>query len=156
MKPLFVVGAKLLGIYLIIDGLIGVFLLAKLGGSDLYVVQIAVSCLVDLIAGTALTFFTDFVAKGVRIRESADQPPNVSFRNALEVGIILLGLVQIVSLVPRTAQRWSEYLQDARIRSATDLVGMDTVALGACLLMIVFAHKIAAVLERVNGHPPGP
>jgi hypothetical protein len=155
MKPLFFVGANLLGIYLIINGLIEVLVLVNQGGANPFAVQIAISCSVKLIAGTALTFFTEFIAKGVRIPESVDQPPAVSFRNALEVGIILLGLMELVSLVPRMVQRLSEYLQDARIRPAADLLGMDTVALAACLLMIFFAHRIAAILGRVNQHPPG-
>jgi hypothetical protein len=156
MKPLFVVGAKLLGIYLIINGLIEIFVLANFGGANPYATQLAVSCLIQLIAGTALAFFIEIVATGVRIRDLGDQPPNVSIRNGLEVGIILLGLFQLLSILPRIVVRLSEYLTEARIRSAADLLGLDALALAACLLMIVFARRIAAVLHRANGHQPGP
>jgi hypothetical protein len=156
MKPLFIVGAKLLGIYLIINGMIELFALANRGGGFPYAAQLAVSCLIQLIAGTALVFFTEIVATAVRIRDFGDQPPNVSMRQALEVGIILLGLIQLLSILPRIVVLLSEYLTQARIQSGANLLGLDALALAACLLMIVFARKIAAVLYRANGHQSDP
>jgi hypothetical protein len=155
MNSLFVVGAKLLGIYVIINGVIEIFVLANLGRASPYAAQLAASCLINLGAGTALTFFTEFVATAVRIPESADPPPNVPMRNALEVGIILLGLLQVLSVLPRAIQRLSDYLEGARLRSAADLLDPIILAPAGYLLLVLFARRIAAVLARANGHQPG-
>ena len=58
MRSLFLVGAKLLGIYLILDGLIeGMLLMSGNVAMAPFATQIAVSCAVRLMAGTAACLF---------------------------------------------------------------------------------------------------
>jgi hypothetical protein len=152
MHQLFAVGAKLLGIYFITDGLIEACVLTHLSTSP-FAPQIAISCLVKLTAGTALAFFTGVVAKGLRVEEPADQTPSLSYRSALEVGILLLGLLQLLLLLPQAIRHVTDYSQQfTRTRNPFDLLSVETVGLAVPLVMLLFAHRIAAFLERVNRH----
>jgi sterol desaturase/sphingolipid hydroxylase (fatty acid hydroxylase superfamily) len=158
MQPLFMVGAKLLGIYLIINGLIEAVVLANPSIAGPFVAQIAASCFVSLMAGTALAFFTRFVAKVLGVPEQpADQLPTLSYQSALEVGIVLLGLLQLALVLPRLVMHFADYYQQIwRMRNPFDLLSLQTVGAAAALAMVFFAHRIAAFLERVNRHSSGP
>ena len=92
MYRLFMVGAKLLGIYQIIEGLIQAAMLTTPRGAA-YAPQLVPSCFLNLMIGTALAFGTGFIAKAVRIREEFDgEAPSISYRSALQVGIVLISL----------------------------------------------------------------
>jgi hypothetical protein len=156
MKSLFLVGAKLLGLYFLIAALIETFAFANFSKMNPYAGQIAVSCLIKFFAGITLAFFTELVAKAVRIPDFPDERPTISVRDALEVGIILVVLLQLPALIVMTFQRVKEYLEFARTQPTTTLLAWDTVALAGCLLAIVFARKLAALLYREPESPPSP
>lgn len=157
MYQLFMVGAKLLGVYQIVEGLIQAAMLTTSRAAT-FGPQLALSCFMNLMIGTILAFFTGFVARAVRIREEFDgQPPSISYRSALEVGILLIGLFELLSAVPRVAVRWMDYSrQISMTRDPSDLLNLETLGLLGGILMLVFARRIAAFLERVNRRASGP
>jgi hypothetical protein len=157
MYQLFMVGAKLLGIYQIIEGLIQAAMLTTPRGAA-YAPQLVPSCFLNLMIGTALAFGTGFIAKAVRIREEfGGEAPSISYRSALEVGIVLISLLEILSVLPRVAVRWMEYSQlIAQTRSPAELLNKETIGLLAAIALLFFAHRIAAFLERVNRPPSAP
>jgi hypothetical protein len=159
MRSLFLVGAKLLGIYLILDGLVeGMLLMSGNMAMAPYATQIAISCTVKLMAGTALAFFTGIVAMGLRIPESMAEPvPALNYQTGLEVGIVLLGLWQLLSALPRAIMRVVDFSQQiSRTRDPFDFVHVDLLHVALAVALIGFAHQIAVFLERVNRQSSGP
>jgi hypothetical protein len=159
MRPLFLVGAKLLGIYLILDGLIeGLLLMDGTAAVDPWSTQIAVSTAVNLIAGTALVFFTGLVATGLRIPPSlAESLPDWNYRTGLETGIVLLGVFELLVALPQAIMRMIDYHEQfSRTRDPLDIVSVEVLRVVAGLLMVLFAHRIAGLVERVNRHSSGP
>jgi hypothetical protein len=157
MYRLFMVGTKLLGIYLLFNGVIQAALVTSAKGG-LYGDQLSVSCFVCLMAGGFLTFCTGFVAQAVRVREDSDeQTPVISPGSALEVGILLIGLFEFVNNLPRVIARWTgpSHLF-ALTPTPADVSNLDTLGLLASALMLVFARRIAAFLLRVDQRPSGP
>jgi formate-dependent nitrite reductase membrane component NrfD len=159
MRSLFLVGAKLLGIYLIVDGLIeGLMLMSGNAAVAPYAVQIASSSTVRLMAGTALVFFTGIVAIVVRIPQpNAEQVPVLTYQTGLEVGIVLLGLYQLVVALPSALMRMIDFSQQiSRTRDPYDIVSIEVLRVALAVAMIGSAHRIAVFLERVNRHSSGP
>jgi hypothetical protein len=159
MRPLFLVGAKLLGIYLILDGLIeGMLLMSGNAAMAPFVTQVAVSCAIRLMAGTALAFFTGIVAMGLRIPEPiAEQVPTLNFRTGLEVGIVLLGMFELLVALPSAIMRMIDFSQQfSRTRDPYDIVSVEVLRVALAVAMIGFAHRIAVFLERVNRQSSGP
>jgi hypothetical protein len=157
MYRLFMPGAKLLGIYLVIQGLIEAAVLMS-PGPRAFGDQIAVACFVHFMIGTLLAFGTGFVAKAVRIHEEFDgETPAISYRSALEVGILLIGLLRVLDTLPRVIARWLEFPHlTLGILEPGNLLNPETYELIGAVLLLVFAHRIAALLERVNRRPSGP
>ncbi len=156
MYRLFMVGAKLLGIYLLLNGVIQAFFVTSTQGAAYH--QYSVSCFGCLIAGSLLTFCTGFVAKAARVREDFDeQTHKVSPQSALEVGILLIGLFEFLNTLPRVIAQWTgpSHLFSMSPTPA-DVSNQDTLGLLASALLLVFAHRIAAFLVRVNHRPPDP
>ena len=120
--------------------------------------QIGVACFVHFVAGTFLAFGTGMIAKALRIREEFDgQAPAISYRSALEVGILLIGLLEFLNALPRVVVQWIDFSQMIVLtRTPADLLNLETFGLLGAVLMLVFAHRIAAFLERVNRRPSGP
>ncbi len=159
MRSLFLVGAKLLGIYLILDGLVeGMLLMGGNVAMAPYATQIAISCTVKLMAGTALAFFTGIVAMGLRMPESMAEPvPTFNYRTGLEIGIVLLGVFELFGALPQAILRMIDFSQQiSRTRDPFDMVSVEVLRVGLALAMIGFAHRIAVFLERVNRHSSGP
>jgi len=152
MYQLFMVGAKLLGIYQIIGGLIEAFIMVNSAAAAPYGTQLAIACFVNLSSGTVLAFFTGIVAKGLRVPEQpADQTPSLSYRPALQIGIVLLGLYQVITTLPRLLVRLNDLLgQTVWTRSPFDFPGQEFIGFVAALLLVIFAHRIAGLLERVS------
>jgi hypothetical protein len=101
MQQLFLVGGKLLGIYFLVSGLVqGVFHVA--GGNHILASNYALVATgsVQLIAGIALAFFTRPVLNVVGLREIDPTAPRISPRSALEVGCVLLGLMEFLRFAP--------------------------------------------------------
>jgi hypothetical protein len=157
MYQLFMAGAKLLGIYLVISGLTEAAMLTSASGS-LYMQQLAIACCLHFMIGTFLALGTRFVARAVRIHEEFDgETPTISYRSGLEVGILLIGLLSFMNALPPAVGRWIDFSQMiVRTRELSELFNMQTLALLGSVLMLVFAHRIAALLERVNRRPSGP
>jgi len=157
MRSLFLVGAKLLGLYFILEGLIEGMMLANANTAP-YATQIAVSCTLKLIAGTVLAFFTGIVALGLRVSEPfTEQVPTLNYRTALEVGMVLLGLWELLSTVPRVLVRVADFSQQiSRTRNPFDLLNVEVLRLLLAIALVCFAHRIAVFLERVNRHSSGP
>jgi hypothetical protein len=157
MYQLFMVGTKLLGFFLIVNGVIEAGLLTTSGPGS-YGPQIAVASCVHFIMGTFLALCTGFVAKAARIPENLDgQPPVISYRAALEVGILLIAVLEILSTLPVVLLQWFDFAQMiARTREPNTLVTRETLGLLGSVLLLVFAHRIAAFLERVNRRPSDP
>jgi hypothetical protein len=156
MYRLFMVGAKLIGIYLLFNGVIQAALVTSARASAFP--QLSVSCFVCFMAGSFLTFCTGFVAQAARVREDfGEQTPVISPGSALEVGILLIGLFEFVNNLPRVIARWTgpSHLF-ALTPTPADVSNLDTLGLLASALMLVFAHRIAAFLVRVNQRPSGP
>lgn len=157
MYPLFMVGAKLLGIFFVLNGLIEAAVLTSQTRAA-FGPQLAIACFLHFMAGTFLTFGTGFVAKVVRIHEELDgESPAISYRSALEVGILLIGVFEFLNFLPRTAVRWFDFSQMIVLtRTLSDLVNPETFGLLGAVLLLLFAHRIAGLLERVNRRPSGP
>ncbi len=155
MFQVFMVGAKLLGMYLIVNGAIEAGALMSPTRAA-YGPQIALASFIHLTSGTILAFCTGFVAKAVRIRDDFDgEAGPMSYRSALEVGIVLISLFEILSLLPRVVMRWN----DATVlmtRNTADLLNPETIGLLAAVITLLFAHRIAAFLERVHRRPSDP
>jgi len=160
MYALFMVGAKLLGLYFIFCGALQVLMLNRMGSAAMspFFLETVIACVFWMGIGILLAFFTGLVAKAVRIQDKpADQTPMVVYAPALEVGIILLGLWQILSQLPRVIVRVTDYLQEiARSRDTINLFNVETIGLVAAISLVLFAHRIAALLERFNRHSSGP
>jgi hypothetical protein len=159
MRSLFLVGAKLLGIYLILDGLVeGTLLMSGNVAMAPYATQIAISCTVKLMAGTALAFFTGLVAMGLRIPEPMmEQVPTLNYGTGLEVGIVLLGVFELLVALPSAIMRMIDFSEQfARTRNPYDIVSVEVLRVALGLAMVGFAHRIAFFLERVNRHSSGP
>ena len=157
MYQLFMVGAKLLGIYLIVDGLVEAAMLPT-GGPGAFGSQVAVACCLHLVIGTLLAFGTGIIAKALRVHEEFDgEMPTISYRSALEVGILLIGLFELFNILPRALMRWIDFSQMIVLtRTLSDVLSVETFAVLAAVLMILFAHRIAGFLERVNRRPSEP
>lgn len=159
MRPLFLVGAKLLGICLILNGLIeGLLLIDGTVAVAPFSTQIAVSSAVSLIAGTALVFFTGIVATVLRIPQAlAESLPDWNYRTGLEVGMLLLGVFELLVALPQAIMRMIDYHQQfSRTRDPLDIVSVEVLRVVVGVLMVFFAHRIAGLLERVNRHSSGP
>ena len=152
MYQLFMVGAKLLGIYQIIGGLIQAFMMVNSAVAAPYGTQLAIACLINLSSGTILAFFTGIVAKGLRVPEQpADQTPSLSYRSGLQIGIVLLGLYQAITVLPRLILRLDDLSgQTVWTRSPFDFVGQEFIGFVAALLLVIFADRIAGLLERLS------
>jgi uncharacterized membrane protein HdeD (DUF308 family) len=152
MHAIFIVGAKLLGIFFVINGLIEASMLANPRAAGPFANQLALSCFIKLSAGTALAFFTGIIATGLRIQEQpADQLPRLSYRSALQVGIVLLGLYELMAVLPRVVARLTDYSkQTAWTRSPSDFLSQELIGFVAAMLLVFLAHRIAGLLERVS------
>jgi hypothetical protein len=157
MYQLFMVGAKLLGVYQIISGLLEAFMMVNSAAAP-YGTQLAIACFVNLSSGTVLAFFTGVVAKGLRVPEQpADQTPSLSYRPALQIGIVLLGLYQVITVLPRLFARLDDLSgQTVWTRRPFDIVGQDFIGFVAALILVIFAHRIAGLLERVSRQASDP
>ncbi len=157
MYRLFLIGAKIAGIFLIVDGAIeaGALVASNRGA---YGPQISWACFLHLFAGTLLAFWTGLVAKAVRIPEDFDgETPSISYRSALEVGIVLIALFEILRFLPRVVMHWAELpILIGQVRTPADLVSPESVGVLAALILLFFAHSIAAVLERRHNPPSHP
>lgn len=164
MYQIFIVGAKLLGIHLIITALIEGFILVNAvnasfaPGFGLRPGAIAIACLLTLSAGTALAFFTGTVAKVLRVEEHTSEPlPVLSLQPALEIGIVLLGLLQFLVFLPQTVRHALDYSQQFTLtRNPADLLSGEAVGCLAALVLVCFARRIAGLIARVNRPSPGP
>jgi hypothetical protein len=154
MQQLFLVGGKLLGIYFLVTSLTqAVFLLtggSRFAGSN---ITLIVPLLTVLIAGVVLTFFTRPVLKLVGLRDFDPAPPRISPRSALEVGCILLGLLEFVQCIPRFVTRWDEYRDVAR-GTLSPLGIADAILLAISLGLVFAARPIAGFLMAANRRPP--
>src|SRR5579872_5156855 len=137
MYRLFLIGAKIAGIFLIVDGAIeaGVLVSSNRGA---YGPQIAFACFLHLFAGTLLAFWTGFVAKAVRIREDFEgETPSISYRSALEVGMVLIALFELLRLLPRVAMHWNDLSAlIAQVRTPADLISPESVGVLAAVLLL--------------------
>ena len=82
--------------------------------------------------------------------------PTISYRSALEVGILLIGLFELFNILPRALMRWIDFSQMIVLTRLSDVLSVETFAVLAAVLMILFAHRIAGFLERVNRRPSEP
>jgi hypothetical protein len=157
MYPLFMVGAKLLGIYLIVNGLVQVAVLTTANRGPVGT-QFAMACCLYLMSGTLLAFGTGIVARVLRVHEEFDgETPTISYSSALEVGILLIGVYELFNTLPRALARWVDFSQMIVLtRAPSDFLTFETFAVAASVLMLRFAHRIAALLERANRRPPEP
>jgi hypothetical protein len=157
MYQLFMVGAKLLGLYLVVNGLVQAAVLSTSGRGPVST-QFALAVCLYLVAGTLLAFGTGIIAKALRVHEEFDgETPTISYRSALEVGILLIGLYELFNTLPRALMRWIDFSQMIVLtRSPSDFLSIETFAVLAAVLMLLFAHRIAAFLERVNRRPSEP
>src|SRR5262249_32190049 len=120
MRRLFMVGAKLLGIYLVLEGIVTALMMFQPGliggmsGPSRMTGYVAVICFVYFIAGTILTFFTAAVAAAARIPDFDDETPQISIRAALEVGIDLIGLFKLLTVLPQLALQIEQLISTGR------------------------------------------
>jgi len=151
---LFMVAAKLLGINFIVLALFNATWLNSglLGQGNNW--QLGVPIVLQLVLGTFLIFFTDIAAVRIGVREPTNEPPTLSSRSALEVGIVLIGISQFMwatrDLVRRIVSYWEMF---ARTRSFGDLLGPEIAPVLIALCLIFLARKIALFLDRLLGQP---
>ena len=98
------------------------------------------------------------MATGLRIPESiAEQVPTFNYRTGLEIGIVLLGVFELLVALPSAIMRMIDFFrQISRTRDPYDIVSIEVLRVALAVAMIGFAHRIAVFLERVNRHSSGP
>jgi hypothetical protein len=150
MQQLFLVGGKLLGIFFLLGGLVQtVFLLA--GGNRIPAsnATLLATWLAQLIAGGGLAFFTRPLLNLVGLRGIDQAAPRISPRSALEVGCILLGLMEFVGYVPQFVNRLEVYHETAQTSLIPLGVG-EAVALAVSLGLVFGARPIAGFIWAAN------
>jgi uncharacterized membrane protein YadS len=154
VKNIFMAIAKLLGLYLIFNGIL-VFALAAAApsvprdtGTSYQWLQFGIPTL-TIVLGSCLIAYPEQLAKFVGITD-AMTTTSFSAEAFLRIGIVLIGVnygTEIISgLVPKLAYLFSNYSADSLKSSVSNLVGI------AFALFLVFrAGKIASFIERANG-----
>ncbi len=154
MQQLFLVGGKLLGIYFLVSGFVqAVFLLA--GGNHILAsnTTLIATLFAQLIAGITLAIFTRAILNLVGLRSLDQAASRISPRSALEVGCVLLGLMEFVQYVPQFVRRLAEYQETAR-SSLFPLGVAEAVALAVSLVLVFAARPIAGLICAANTRGP--
>ena len=177
MKQLFMVGAKLLGIYWIAQGLYIVLNYSKALQSYALQVQFmhsthrswghlqwfwvlltAILALVPLVIGISLTFFTRRIAAHLRTDGLPEETTPISKTSLLGIGIVLLGLQTFLQSAPGTVGDIQYYLSPNFGQPPTAFPWDRVLILVCAGLMVVYAEKIAVFILSLHrdGWPQWP
>jgi hypothetical protein len=156
MKRHFIVGAKLLGLYFLCEGIVSAaYFLTAAAGHGLkgtmsgLVAAFVINSLSHFVVGLVLLFFTNTIAHLVGIWEQPANEASISYESALEIGIILIGMLKFVSFVPMVASELQNAL--GQFPSAVRPIEAGQIAgLVVSLVLIFAARPVARVMMRVG------
>jgi len=169
MKNLFIVGAKLFGIYLVmvdasslIQLVVGVILNSKeIIGNELWnldittVYLIGIPFLIHFTTGISLLFFTETIATLLRI-PNAPLPPVDSCKPSLQIGLILLGIygillsVQPLSNLAMTYYGNYPYMNSTAVRFDWQGLYSQSIRIMLSGVLIFASEFISSLLIRKN------
>jgi hypothetical protein len=169
MRNLFIVGAKLMGLYFLLTDLIALMhysisaLILSMNGNlsqleainqiSIYIYMFAAPFVLHVAAGLLLLFRTNWLAKVLLIPDVPQ--PHVDARNVLQVGIILLGFYMMIVGIPGVLSYLMQLIQMNAQGGFSSIVRFDwnailpnavRIVMGTCLILT--SQKLSTLIMR--------